>query len=672
MITPTRMKQLVAVVLEGDVDAVTRSLLDEGVMHFISVRSLAGDDSASLKPVGSPEYAPTAAVIRGRIESLLEVSKVDPSVTRELDVAALTPVDLERASATIASVEGRVAEHKLKISAAEDEIHHLTDIHRQIELYGDLSRGIPESSQYSFLTMQTGALPIGKAESLVNSFAQMPVVTITLRDQGDERNLLLISLKRDEKKIDVILDKHGWHDLDLSSDLANVDQEVIANLDDRITALSETRETIKSEMKESITKRSEELTELWANLRMNELYSRIQSFFSRTARTILFTGWVPKEASANLDTKIRHSCRSGCYLEWHDPPEDDEGTNVPVQLENPGFLKPFEMLVKNYAVPSYGSIDPTPLVAIAYLIMFGLMFGDAGHGLILILIGLLGKLVYKKKNNVRHLLTLLTYCGGASIITGVLFGSYFGFRWFKPLWFDFHGIVSGHSGGNLVSSIYDVLGVTIYFGISVIGLGIIINLINLVRKRHWFEFVFDKAGLIGGFIYGSGVWATRYFIETSYKQLPPGNLLFFLLGIPVILLAFKAPLRHVLTRSSGTGHRLHAMSIVDFLMDWIVEVLEIFSGYLANTLSFMRVAGLGIAHEALLIAFFQIAGMTGNGSLANIWAVLILIIGNVLIIAMEGLSAGIQSLRLNYYEFFSKYFTGTGRRYEPVSLRMKN
>ncbi len=114
------------------------------------------------------------------------------------------------------------------------------------------------------------------------------------------------------------------------------------------------------------------------------------------------------------------------------------------------------------------------------------------------------------------------------------------------------------------------------------------------------------------------------------------------------------------------------MSFVDFTMDWIVEVLEIFSGYLANTLSFMRVAGLGIAHEALLIAFFEIATMAGAGTLRSFPAILILIVGNILIIALEGLSAGIQSLRLNYYEFFSKYFTGTGRPYAPVSLRTKS
>ena len=111
--------------------------------------------------------------------------------------------------------------------------------------------------------------------------------------------------------------------------------------------------------------------------------------------------------------------------------------------------------------------------------------------------------------------------------------------------------------------------------------------------------------------------------------------------------------------------------VVDFFMEWIVEILEVFSGYLANTLSFMRVAGLGIAHEALMIAFFSIARMAGGGSI-TIVSVLILLLGNLLVILLEGLSAGIQSLRLNYYEFFSKYFTSAGRAYRPVSLRMDN
>jgi len=671
MITPTKMKQLIAVVLESDVDSVTRELLDEGVMHFISVRSLAGDVSSKLKPVGKPDIESSAAAIRGKIESLLNSAGIDAYAARKLDIAELAPADLDQAASKVSSVEGKIAEHKQELSAAEDEVRHLKDIHRQVEMYGDLSRGMKQHSEYSFLSMQTGAVAASEAEALAEAFTGMPAVLISLGDSGNERQFFLISLKREEKQVDAILDKHGWHDIDLTSNIADLNEDVTESLGDRIEALTKKQAEISGKIKNTVSNRSEELLELWANLRMNELYSRIQSFFSRTSRTILFTGWVPEISVEKLDTRIRGACSAGCYLEWNEPSDDMSAAEIPVQLENPRFLKPFEMLVRNYAVPSYGSIDPTPLVGIAYLVMFGLMFGDAGHGLVIMLLGIIGRLVYKKENNVRNLLTLLGYCGGASIITGVLFGSYFGFRLFKPLWFDFHGIVAGHSGGPLVSSIYDVLAITIYFGISVIGLGILINIINLTKNKRWFELVFDKAGILGGLIYGAGVWATRYFVASDYKQLPSGNLLFLLVGIPVILLAFKSPLKFMLQRSAGAARRLHLMSFVDFTMDWIVEILEIFSGYLANTLSFMRVAGLGIAHEALLIAFFQIAGMTGDGSLTSLPAILILILGNILIVALEGLSAGIQSLRLNYYEFFSKYFTGTGRPYEPVSLRTK-
>ncbi|HRX16618.1 MAG TPA: V-type ATPase 116kDa subunit family protein, partial [Spirochaetota bacterium] len=107
--------------------------------------------------------------------------------------------------------------------------------------------------------------------------------------------------------------------------------------------------------------------------------------------------------------------------------------------------------------------------------------------------------------------------------------------------------------------------------------------------------------------------------------------------------------------------------IADWLMDWIVELLELFSGYLSNTLSFLRIAGLGIAHVSLMNAFFQIAA-SSDSALVSLF---VIIIGNILVIALEGLSAGIQSLRLNYYEFFSKYFRGSGKVYEPISLRQK-
>ena len=180
----------------------------------------------------------------------------------------------------------------------------------------------------------------------------------------------------------------------------------------------------------------------------------------------------------------------------------------------------------------------------------------------------------------------------------------------------------------------------------------------------------DKAGLLGGWLYGAGVYATFFFVRHDYKTLPPGDLLFVLIGVPVLLLMAK-PILEFFLHHRKEGKRFSLLTPVDWIMEWIVELLEIFSGYLANTLSFMRVAGLGIAHVSLMVAFFEIARMIGGGGF-TVWSYLILVLGNTLVIALEGLSAGIQSLRLNYYEFFSKYFSGSGLAYTPVSLHNKN
>ena len=175
------------------------------------------------------------------------------------------------------------------------------------------------------------------------------------------------------------------------------------------------------------------------------------------------------------------------------------------------------------------------------------------------------------------------------------------------------------------------------------------------------ELVFDKGGILGGWIYAGGIHIASFMVSHNYKEFPPGPVMFLLVGLPSLLLFIKEPY-HYFKHGSGERSNL-AMAIINFMMEWVVELLEIFSGYLSNTLSFMRVAGLGIAHVCLMISFFTLAGMT-----SGIGSIIILILGNILVIGLEGLSAGIQALRLNYYEFFTKFFHGTGKLYTPISL----
>ena len=164
-------------------------------------------------------------------------------------------------------------------------------------------------------------------------------------------------------------------------------------------------------------------------------------------------------------------------------------------------------------------------------------------------------------------------------------------------------------------------------------------------------------------MYAVGIILCFGFVETGYKTISLTPVMAAILVICLLMLIAKGPISAVINAKKGHKESLGQV-IIDTVMDFLVEVLEIFSGFLSNTLSFMRVAGLGIAHVSLMTAFEQMAGMTGNIAAE----ILIMILGNVLVIAIEGLSAGIQSLRLNYYEFYTKYFTGHGIAYQPFGL----
>lgn len=670
MIFTEQMQQVVAVVLDQDTDGVTKELLRLGLLHFVRITEVDRDIGPQVEEVTPRVAEAMVTEIRRRIEGFFAMVDDQPPSGADLKVEDLQAVDLEETTKILDSLSASVQTIRDRQSARQQEILRLEDIERQLQLFGSLSEVVEARSQYSYLSIQTGSIRKLLIESFDQALSDTPSVKMEIGTQEDQALLLLITMKRDETLTNRILDKFGWTDVHLPRELVGKKDQVQENLREKLELLKDEQEELKSKVESLIREKRPALEQMWTNLRLNELYARVQSFFSKTSRTVIFSGWLPSSKRPVLAEAIRRVTDGRCYLEWHQPREAEQPASVPVQMRNPKFLSPFQMLVTNYSIPEYGTIDPTPLVAVTFLIMFGLMFGDAGHGAVLLVLGLLGSILYKgARSAVRNLLHLIAYCGAAAVVAGILFGSYFGMKWFAPLWFDYHGVVAGHGGGGLVTDIYGVLAITVYFGIAVIALGLVLNWINCVAKSRWFRLFFDKGGLIGGWIYGAGVYAAVYFVRHDYRQLPDLNLLFLLIGIPVLLLTLKPVLEYSFHKPRKP---FTFFTPVDFFMEWIVEILEIFSGYLANTLSFMRVAGLGIAHVSLVIAFFSIADMlSGPSGSYTIGSYLVLVAGNVLIILLEGLSAGIQSLRLNYYEFFSKYFSGSGRAYAPVSLRKK-
>lgn len=688
----TPMVRLLAVVMEHDADRIAEVLLDHGVVHFMDVSDLREGWSHKLRPLENTSFIPGITDIRKRIESLIRASGENPyspdqeeSLHQELK--SRERLDLEKITVYIDRLTNDLSKFRQQQHSIAREILSLTEVLDQIRTYGiEMPRG-GEDESYSFISIRIGELPAEKEKDLRQALSQTPSVVISVAQREQRVHLLLVSLKRDSAKVFPVLDRLGWKEIELSEKIGDVGGDLISDIETRIAGLREKEEQLRVKSSGSLVKEKDELLHLWHRFVMYEKYYKIQAYFRKTSRTVMFSGWLPEKNRSQLIDAIERTTQGRCYIEWSKPDSmsSDEmlHSKPPVQLHNPKFLAPFQMLVTGYTVPAYGTIDPTYFVVFSYLVMFGLMFADVGQGLLLALVGMVGTFLFQrtgKRESAQNLMKLIAWCGVSAAAFGAFFGSYFGISLLPALWFDFHGVVSGNPHGqSFVRDLFDILRIAVYFGMAIIGIGLLFNWINLIRLRKWAKLILDKGGIIGGWIYAGGVSAAHYLVRNGYRQLPDGKTLLLLVGIPALLLFLKQPILSAV--KGGKGHRkvqpkssqtrFSIFSLLNILMVGLVELLEVFSGYLSNTLSFLRVAGLGIAHVSLMTAFYELARMAGSGGSGayTVWSVLILVVGNILVIGLEGLSAGIQSLRLHYYEFFTKFLRGSGDVYAPVSLR---
>lgn len=682
MIFPSRMHYLVAAVLDADADALSRKLLRLGVLHFVDVRDL--DRTHSLRAEGVADERRRISEVRRRIESTMATGNLTPPTAVPEHEGG--EIDLDGAEELVDGIGREIESLRGKQRELQQQIMRFEELGRQVAVYGAAGRAAQISGGHGYLEVRAGSVSRERLADFRTELASYPATDVELRGTEDRVELLLLTLKRNASAVAEIRRRYGWQDIDLA-EAGEVAQEVPAsNVEAKLAAAREEQQRIGEQVIDTVKRRRGELEDAWKRLRHAELVLDVRSYFEHTDRTVVFSGWVPQGYVATVDEAVRGVTDGRCYLTWYagQEVEEAEQVKVPVRLQNPKLLRPFQMLVENYGTPAYGTVDPTVLVAVAYLVMFGLMFADAGHGLVLLAGGILGLRSERVTGRMRELFGLLVWCAGSAIAFGVLFGSYFGMQWLPPVWFDFHGVVSGHATEGPITSIFDILTLTIYLGITVIGLGFVLNWINLLRRRLWLEVVFDRAGLITAWLYAGGIYTAVRFVQSGYRELPGGTEVTVALVVPALLLLLKEPVAWIAggaSASAGDGGSAARSSDADVaagrgpvaavlgaVANWLLELLEVASGYLANTLSFMRVAGLGIAHVTLMTAFFEIASLAAGDGGYGLFSIVILVLGNALVIGLEGLSAGIQSLRLNYYEFFSKYFSGSGEVYRPISL----
>ncbi len=629
-----KMTLLTAVVLKEDAAQVKKKLLSLGLVDFTEIEA---SSSASLTHAERDRRIEQVESLLQQVESLYRQIERSLPILSQGDIDRESVIDLDSAVDFLERLNRSLA------SLRDEQKKVTTDITRYSELSGYL-----KASKHEYLDLHIGRIGKESYESLEARLASHSHVL--LKSETSDVHLLL-TLSRERPGVNPVLDAFSWSESVGSHTTEEAHRLLMAETSRLIEQKKSENQKIIANIRETIGEKVEKIETIYREARVYQLLGYISGHFSSTRNTTIFSGWIPSEKSGTFEEELKKVTNNACVIEYTDEKQFDRST-IPVALDDLKPLKPFQSLVKNYSTPQYGTINPTIFVAISYLVMFGLMFADTGQGIIILLVGLIGT----KRNRDSSLLPLLIYLGISSIISGLLFGSFFGFELIPPLWFNYHEAVYAH--GETLWDVYRILGLTLKFGIVVIYVGIILNWINLVKRKKWLHLVFDRNGIIGAFLFAIGIYFSYGFIQSGYTQFPSATWLTVSVLVSVILLYFRVPLEHFLEKKGGPF-------LFDSITEWLLTVFEIFTGFLSNTLSFMRVAGLGIAHVALMATFRELSALPGNA----VGAVLVLVAGNILVIGLEGLSAAIQSLRLNYYEFFTKFFVGDGKEYRPINLK---
>jgi V/A-type H+-transporting ATPase subunit I len=347
---------------------------------------------------------------------------------------------------------------------------------------------------------------------------------------------------------------------------------------------------------------------------------------------------------------------------------------VPVLLKRRSFVSSFERMVLSFGTPKYGAIDPTPFVCATFLLFFSIMFGDLGQGFLIFAFSLAIRLgLVKPLNKWKPFAPIGMGCGIGSMIMGMLTGSFFTFEdALVPLTRAVSGGVFGRQTDRFLALMPDggsqkvlvFFGITLALGAVVNSVGLVINVLDNLRAGKRGEALFSKTGLAGALFFW---WALSIGVRALLGSAPAWFDALGL-GLPLLGLVFEEQLAE---RVDGKRHSRGDGAFVAAVKGF-VAVLESVSYFLSTSLSFLRVGAFALSHVVLSYIVFTMGGIVRQApALGFVWQALVVIVGNSIILFLEGLIVAIQIVRLEYYEFLSKFLTETGSPFVPFKFQYR-
>jgi len=644
VIKPVKMKKIYLAIPRRYETEVLEEIGKLGAIQLISERATIGEEPENLDLYDRflrideriNTLTNTLYNIREKFSSSSQKQQSKP--TPQYEEIKTLKTTLNEIKMYVNDYEKKVDELTRRVDMLQKELEELSIIKERLSLIQASDIDINSVGDHKFIFVKVGLLNNALIPKLDEYLRDFKVVYDVKQVKPRESLVVIVALNEYKTNVEKALTLLNFNEFKFPENLPSNPKEALEDLDKRIS--------LKINELEDLTKTVQEVRK---DLRSRRDYvgflREAKASLLRTKNLSIVQGWIPERLIKNLENKVSQLTSKIFYLKVEDPREDEE---VPVELANKGLLKHFELLTVVQGIPSYKEIDPTLIYSILFPIMYGMMFGDVGNGLIILIWGFL---FYKRSKpflgiprRALNRLGIIMMIGGLSaMIFGILYGSVFlDETLLHPLWL------------RPTENINGIMAIALEFGVAQLIIALILNIINNISRGEIKEAVFSGKGVIGLAYYIVGIILAIKLIKGGLQLslfLTPDNQPLTFSALALLAIIFLSPtIKHI-----GSHH-----SLGENMIEGFGEFIEVFLSYITNSISYVRLAAFAIAH-GVLASFAHILGES-IGLLPS------LLLVNIIVILIEGFAAGIQSIRLIYYEFSTKFFKGNGTRFKPIKL----
>jgi len=667
MLRPRKMRYLELTVLKNDMDAVLEYLGKRAAVQF---------------PVSAAAESKKAATISQIIDRLKNAASfLSMEIPAEISEDSVLPGEGDQALAE--NLCAIIEELMKRRTDAQTEKDHICKAIDETDAFSKMNAPFSDLEHLSYLTLRIGRLESRDLPVLRENLRDRAVIIPLERASGEaEEKILAASSRKGRFALDSQLNKFSFEPAAIPADFKGIPSEILSGLKEQLAQIETELEKINAEKEQLRKNVCNDIRRHICSWMTAHAIEEIKTRFTVTDSVYHFSGWTPADNVNEISGGLLEFTGGRIAIRTYSPDEVPSirsgSEKVPVSMKHGAFVKGFEPLVFSYGAPLYGTIDPTPLVAFFFTIIFGIMFGDAGQGSVLLLAGILIKKIPRLFGKFANFSTPLIAIGVSSMIMGFLAGSVFtNEKLLIAPTMAITGAVTGHpvdrilhilpmaeEGGSITKLLY-FFGFTVCIGIVINSLGLIINIYNRFTLKKYQAAIFSKTGLAGIFMFWYAISiAARLLFGGSFQWFDFAGLL-----TPVFLIFFGPVIWRIISKERPVLEE----GLFLFIMEGFVEILETVSNYVSNTVSFLRVGAFALSHAVLSFIVFRFTDDLAFSSAGGTFsAILIMLLGNSIIIVLEGMIVAIQVIRLQYYEFFNKFFIETGVEFAPFRFKIKN